>query len=166
MVPLGLGCSSVQLVSVLPSSAATSPTHAEDPLQVRVDISSVHLPLRVAGTDTAFIDVDRALYAAIETALSTTKSRLVQGATTYTLHVELIKARAELASDRVVVGLTVRATLKLKTGNVYIAQTHAHANQSSPYLPSHGADAAIHCANAIGAELQGWVGGLPLAAHS
>jgi len=147
-----------------PSGTAQSVSaRTEDALQIQVNTSSVHLPLRVAGAGTAFTDVDRALYAAVERALASTRQRVAVGnAQSYSLYVELIGARAEVNSGRITVQLTVRATLRQRKGNAYVGQTHAHANRSGAYESSLGVDTVARCADAIGTELQGWISGMQL----
>ncbi len=165
VIPVELGCSSVQLVSVLPPSgtAASVSARTEDTLQIQVNTSSVRLPLRVAGADAAFTDVDRALHAAVQRALASTRQQMAVGnAQSYSLYVELIGARAEVSSGRITVQLTVRATLRQRKGNAYVAQTHAHANRSGAYEASLGVDTVARCADAIGVELQGWISGMQL----
>jgi hypothetical protein len=161
IVAVNWGCSSVELVSVMPSPARPLPSveHTENVLRVQLDTSSIRLPLHLSGTNVAFTDMDRALRSAIEQAITRPRTHPFNTAA-HTLHVELLGAQAEASAGRIVVSLFVRATLRRKNGNAFVAQTHAHATQSGSYTSSNGVDAVINCASTIGAELEGWVSGL------
>jgi hypothetical protein len=132
-------------------------------LRVAVDATSTHLPLPVSGANVAYGDVDRALAQAIEQALATTTKDLEQrSAKPVGLAVELVEARAEYAHDRLVVRMAVRATLRENSGNVYLAQTHAHASASAVLPPERGAPVVLECADSISHQLSGWLAGMEL----
>lgn len=162
---LSLSCSSTQWISVLPLQgvAPSRVGYDEDALRVQVDASAVHLPLRAIGSHIAFIDVDSAVDAAVERATMATKRQLTQsGSQSHTLLVEIVEARAEVASDQLLVQLNVRATLRQKTGNVFVAQTHAHAICTGPLAESNGSQVVRDCAESVALQLRGWLTGFSL----
>jgi hypothetical protein len=116
----------------------------------------------VSGSHVGYTDVDRLLGRSIVTALAPIETRAATGPRRFTLSVELTDARAEYSGGRLVIGLTARATLRDRTGNTYLAQTHAHANASRALPPEHGGTVAVACANAIGEQLAGWLLGFDL----
>lgn len=115
----------------------------------------------VWGSDVAYAGVDRALEEAISrAALPVLAER--GGARRYELFIELVEARADYAGNRLVVALTVRATLRNRSGNAYVAQTHAHAAVSLLAPPESGANEVRAAAAAIAAKLSGFLLGLEL----
>jgi len=137
---------------------ASSATLPEQRLQIQVDSSNLHLPLRVAGGSLAFVDVDHALAIAIERALSSIKQALSIGsAVSYLLQVELLEARAEQTGDRIVVELVARVTLRTKSGNVYVAQTHSHARNAGAMDARTPRTPSASVTESIASQLQGWI---------
>jgi hypothetical protein len=156
------GCGGPSVVSVLPAQARVEAERAS-PLRVAVDATSTHLPLTVAGAGVAYGDVDRALARAIEHALEPTTQELARrSAAQLGLAVELVEAHAETSRDRLVVRLAVRATLRENAGNVYLAQTHAHASASAVVPAEHGAQVVLDCTDSIAHQLSGWLAGMDL----
>ncbi len=157
-----VGCGGPSVVSVLPARA----TYKEDPprsVHVALDATSTHLPLVVTGTTIAYGDVDQALALAIEHALEPTTEELARrNAKHLELAVELVEAHAEYARDRLLVRLAVRATLRENSGNVYLAQTHAHAGASAVLPAENGARVVLSCADSIAHQLSGWLSGMDL----
>ncbi|HEX3777661.1 MAG TPA: hypothetical protein VHV51_24495 [Polyangiaceae bacterium] len=159
---LVIGCGGGSVVSVLPARAPTEAERAP-PLRVAVDATSTHLPLAVSGASVSYGDVDRALAQSIEHALSTTKRELAESdAHALGLSIELVDAHAEYTRDRLVVRMGVRATLRQSSGNVYLAQTHAHASASAMTSAERGAPVVLECADSIGRQLSGWLAGMDL----
>jgi L-asparaginase II len=156
------GCGGERVISVLPARTAIA-AEASPPLRVAVDTTSTHLPLVVSGASIAYGDVDRALARAVEHALDPTLAELARrNARKLDLSVELLEARAEWTQDRVTVRLAVRATLRENAGNVYLAQTHAHASASAAVPAEHGAQVVLDCTDSIGRKLSGWLTGMDL----
>jgi len=150
------------VVSVLPAAARIEQERPR-PLRLAVDTTSSHLPLVVAGAKVAFGDVDRALEQSIERALAASIEDLARRRTrALGLSVELVEARAEYAHDRLIVHLAVRATLRENAGNLYLAQTHAHASSSAVVSAEHGAKVVLDCTDSIGRQLSGWLSGMDL----
>lgn len=76
------------------------------------------------------------------------------------LTVEITRARAERSRDGVVtVALNVRATLRTRVGNAYLAQTQAHCLEHGPTRVEQSAPLFYGCMMSIGRELAGWLGG-------
>jgi hypothetical protein len=155
-------CGGEQVVSVLPARAP-SELEAAPQVRVAVDATSAHLPLAVAGASIAYSDVDRAIARAVERALAPAATDLTRrSARKLGLSIELVEAHAESTQGRVLVRLTVRATLRENTGNVYLAQTHAHASASSALPAERGALVVLNCADSIAQQLAGWLAGIDL----
>src|SRR5262249_3594965 len=159
---MAVGCHPTSVVSAL-STRSTSPVVAEDPettLEVRVDATGARLPMAVIGSNIVFTDVDRALEQSIRDALA---SPSPTGATTdarpLELFVEIIEPQGGHTSDRLVVRMIVRATLREKSGNSYVAQTHARSSTSGPLGPDRGAGLVRRCTDEIGGHLAGWLAG-------
>jgi hypothetical protein len=162
LIPIALiivGCGGPRVISILPAQVASSEQRAS-PLSVVVDASNTHLPLPVSGANVAYGDVDRALSRSIEGALVRVSAELAaRHARRLELAVELLDAHAEYSRERLVVRLTVRATLRENAGNVYVAQTHARASASAVILPERGASVVSDCDAAIARQLSGWLEG-------
>ena len=159
---LVMGCSGSNVVSVLPAQPNIAQQRAR-PVRVTIDATTTHLPLAVAGANTSYGDVDHAFARAIEHALEATSEELAhRKAQPLGLAVELVEAHAEYSRDRLVVRMAVRATLRENSGNVYVAQTHAHATASAVVPPERGAPVVLDCTDSIADQLSGWLGGLDL----
>lgn len=154
------GCSE-SVISVLPARSLAQ--HAETPVTVAVDATSVRLPMRVSGTSVTYGDVDRALSRSIETAIARALPKLRLGSgQRLSLFVEILEARAEYGDGRLVITLDTRATLRRVSGNTYVAQTHAHARHSGHVKVAHGSPVIIACIDSIATQLSGWLLGLDL----
>jgi hypothetical protein len=162
IVLIVVGCTGPRVISILPTEV-TGEEERAPALSVAVDASNTHLPLPISGASIAYGDVDRALARAIERALGRLSGELAaRHARRLELAVELVEAHAEYVRERLVVRLTVRATLRESTGNVYLAQTHAHASASAVIAPEHGATVVSDCDAAIARQLSGWLDGMSL----
>ena len=160
-----LACNPVQLVSVLPTTgtAAAPTTDSRDRLQVEVDAATVPLPLRALGTSTRFIDLERALKVSIQRTLNANGLPTQDQILHYLLYVELVEARAEVSSGRLLVQLTTRVTLRQESGYTYIAQTHVHATATGTMDPDGGRPVVLECVSTLAAQLRGWITSMPLA---
>jgi hypothetical protein len=160
IVLIVVGCSGPRVISILPAQMTGSQDRAS-PLSVALDATNTHLPLPITGANIAYGDVDRALAQAIERALVQLSGELAaRHARRLELAVELVDAHAEYSRERLVVRLTVRATLRESAGNVYLAQTHAHASASAVIAPERGASVVSDCDAAIARQLSGWLEGM------
>ena len=155
-----LGCSSTQWVSVSsqagrPMTEIVSPEHR---LSVLVDSAEVRLPLHVSGSELAFIDLDRALVLSIERAFETVNlGSSAHTRASFVVLVELLNARAAKSSERLVVELVARVTLRRNPGNLYVAQTHAHARCAGTIDATKGASTVRSCIDSVASQLQGWM---------
>ncbi len=74
--------------------------------------------------------------------------------------VEVTGADAELErGGRVVVGLDVRATLRTRSGNVYLGQTQLGCREGGLVSADEGAPVVYRCMMRVGRDLAGWLGG-------
>jgi hypothetical protein len=76
------------------------------------------------------------------------------------LLVELIQADAERTEGRVKITLAVRATLRTRIGNNYLAQTQAHCRVATVAAAEASAPVFYNCMMSVGRELAGWLGGV------
>jgi hypothetical protein len=155
------GCA-IPVVSVLPTQASTgAPPRSPGPIAVVLNATAVRLPLVVSGADIAYGDVDRALARSVEQSLQSASPRLTLPPGAHLqLQVEIVDARAEYSSERLVIEMAVRATLRHTKGNAYIAQTHAHSTASAHAPPSRSASAVLACTDSIANQLTGWLLGI------
>jgi hypothetical protein len=160
---MALGCQT-SVVSALSarSTSAAATDDSDTTIEVRVDATSARLPLAVAGSNIVFTDVDRALDQSIRAAFAALSSTGTRDARPLELFAEVIEAQAEHTGDRLVVHMIVRATLREKPGNTYLAQTHARSSASGALGPDHGAALVRSCTDSIGGHLAGWIAGLNL----
>jgi hypothetical protein len=148
----------IALSSAIPVTA--TPTGAI-PMEVTTRSSGVQSPLPLRGSRAVFTAVEESLGHAVATAVvpwaDAHRGIRPDG---WQLLIDLWQAAAERRADSVSVTLGVRATLRTRAGNRYLAQTQAHCRQT---LVAEAADAApvfYSCMTAIGRELAGWLGGV------
>lgn len=139
-----------------------TPTPSPDiPLEVVTKSTAVPDPLPVDGTDVWYSDLEPALGHAVSSATApwaaAQRERLPSG---WTILVELTQARAEWRDGRLRVAFNVRATLRTRVGNNYLAQTHANCTQAGLVPADEGAPIVFTCMQRIGRDLGGWLGGL------
>lgn len=151
-----LSCGPVKTLSVLPPQGGThdATTRAPDRFRIKVDASSVQLPLVVNGAHTRYVDLDRAIETSLEQALAAGGTEV--RAQDYLLYAELIEARAEYADGRLLVQLSVRATLKQNHDTIYVAQTHAHACQAGALGADDGLSVVLGAVGTVVTQLRGW----------
>jgi hypothetical protein len=63
---------------------------------------------------------------------------------------------------RVIFWVAVRATLRERAGNVYLAQTQASCRQGGIVAPDKGAPIMYRCMMELGRDLNGWLQGVNL----
>ncbi len=78
------------------------------------------------------------------------------------LSVEVTGADALYDGGRVIFSVAVRATLRGRAGNVYLAQTQASCRQGGIALPDKGGPIMYKCMMEIGRDLGGWLEGVDL----
>ena len=84
----------------------------------------------------------------------------------YQLTIELTRAEARYREGRLSVSMGLRATLRSRVGNRYIAQTQARCDQAGVTSPDRGAPVFASCTTFLGRSLASWLDGLPIAAVS
>jgi hypothetical protein len=131
------------------------------PLEVVTRSTGIPDPLPVRGARVAYGEVESALgHAVASAAVPWADAHRAQRPDGWQLLVELTHAEAERLGPRMVVGFGVRATLRTRTGNFYLAQTQAHCRDASLVAPAEGAGLIFGCMSRIGRELGGWLGGV------
>ena len=143
-------------IGSLPSSAA--------PLEVVSRSTAVPDPLVVRGSGIAYADLGTALGIAVSTATSPWASNHrdhpVAQKGGWTVMVEVTGAEASVeAEGRVVVGLDVRATLRARSGNVYLGQTQLGCREGGLVSAEQGAPVVYRCLTRVARDLAGWLEG-------
>ncbi len=158
------GCSgSAEMVPLLSAAGVplTDPTTV--PLRVSTRSTAVHDPLRVRGTSVVYGDVETALGHAISSAtVPWADAHRAQANAGWHLSVEVTNADAWYDDGRVVFSLGVRATLRARSGNTYLAQTQASCREGGIVAPEKGAPIMYGCMMNIGRDLEGWLEGVDL----
>jgi hypothetical protein len=134
------------------------------PLEVASRSTAVPDPLPVRGSDIVYGDLESALGAAVATAVApwaeAHRDHPVAQHGGWSVLVEVIGADAELErGGRVVVGLDVRATLRTRSGNVYLGQTQLGCREGGLVSADGGAPVVYRCMMRVGRDLAGWLGG-------
>jgi hypothetical protein len=143
----------------------TQPTTV--PLRVVTRSTAVQDPLPLAGYNVSYGDIEAALGHAIASATTPwADAHRAEGTTTdgWELFVEITNADAGYEDARVVFSLGVRATLRERAGNVYLAQTQATCRQGGLAGPDQGGPIMYKCMTEIGRDLGGWLDGVDLQA--
>jgi hypothetical protein len=159
------GCSShvkgARTVGLLGAAGIPITDTPNNPLEVVTKSTAVPDPLPVDGTDYWYSDLEPALGHAVSSATAPWAAQernvLPSG---WTLLVELTQAHAEWKDGRLRVAFNVRATLRTRVGNNYLAQTHANCTQAGLVPADQGAPVVFTCMQRIGRDLSGWLGGL------
>jgi hypothetical protein len=134
------------------------------PLDVVSRSAAVVEPLPVRGSDVGYGDLQTALGVIVTTATaswaSVHRDDVVARQGGWTLLVELTGADALLeAAGRVVVSLDVRATMRTRSGNVYLGQTQLGCREGGPISSGDGAPVVYRCLTRVGRDLAGWLSG-------
>jgi len=161
-----VGCSEGPEIVPLLSAAGiplTQPTTV--PLEVVTRSTAVPDPLPVRGTSVAYGDVEAALGHAIASATvpwAERHRRQADGTRGWQLFVELTDASADYDDGRVIFSVSVRATLRARHGNVYLAQSQASCRQGGLVRSDRGAPVMYRCMMEVGHDLAGWLDGVDL----
>jgi hypothetical protein len=149
-----VACGGRRLVTVEPDGPPHGGFSASDPsFEVVPRLAGASDPLPVAGVDVAFADLARALGHAVLRAVEPYRNGV--------LTVELVRANADYNSARLSVSLVVRATLRNRVGNDFIATTTQVCHDGAIVDPEAGAPVLWSCMARIGRELAGWLAGVP-----
>jgi hypothetical protein len=160
------GCSSsVEVVPLLAAAGVplTDPTNV--PLRVVTRATAVNDPVRMHGTSIVYGDVEAALGHAISSATvpwANSHREHPTGREGWQLFVEVINAEASYDEGRVIFSIGVRATLRARAGNVYLAQTQTSCRQGGMGPPEKAAPTMYRCMMEIGRDLAGWLDGVDL----
>jgi hypothetical protein len=166
LLVVAAGCGGSREVVPLLSAAGIPLAQAITvPLEVVTRSTAVQDPLPVRGSDVSYADVEAALGHAVASATvpwaEAHRDRRA-GAEGWQLFVEIINADAEYDDGRVIFSVSVRATLRARAGNVYLAQTQANCRQGGIAAPEKGAPVMYRCLMEVGHHLEGWLGGVDL----
>ena len=146
----------------------TSP--ATVPLEVVTRSTAVRDPLPLGDSGVVYSDVEAALGYAISSAAvpwaarHRTTDKEGTSKDGWQLFVEVISSDAQYKRGRVVFSVGVRATLRSRAGNVYLAQTQTSCRQGGIVPPSKGAPIMYRCMAEVGRDLAGWLEGVDLGA--
>lgn len=163
----GYGCGFAGGREVVPLLATAGIPVSEPvtaPLEIVTRSTAVPDPLPVRGTNVAYADVEAALGHAVATATVpwADRHRGRPGAGGWQLSVEMTSADAEYDGERAVFTLGVRATLRERGGDVYLAQTQAACRQGGVVPPERGAPVMVRCMTELGHRLADWLDGVDL----
>jgi hypothetical protein len=160
------GCGDTTTIVPLLSAAGIPRTDATTvPLEVVTRSTAVRDPLPLRGTGVAYADIEAGLGHAISTAaVPWADSHRNHGTATkgWQLFVEVTNVDATYEDRRVVFSVGVRATLRARAGNVYLAQTQASCMQGGIVPPEQGAPIIYRCMMEVGHDLAGWLDGVDL----
>lgn len=131
------------------------------PLEVVTRGTGVPDPIVVKGSNIVYGDTEAALGLAVSSAcVPWANQHRAQRPDGWQLFVELIQADALSTDDRLTISLGVRATLRTRDGNRYLAQTQAHCRQAGLVAPENGGPVVYACMTRIGRDLSGWLAGV------
>jgi hypothetical protein len=159
-------CSETTTIVPLLSAAGIPATETTTVrLEVVTRSTAVRDPLPLTGSGVAYGDIEAGLGHAISSAAvpwaeSHRKSRTGQKG--WQLFVEVTNVDATYEDRRVIFSVGVRATLRARSGNVYLAQTQASCRQGGIVAPDKGAPIIYRCMMEVGHDLAGWLDGVNL----
>lgn len=142
----------------VPVAVVTSPAV---PLEVVTHTVGTEVPdpLPVEGAAVSYADVEPALGHAIGSAVVPwAKQHRAQRPDGWRLQVDLIAGHAEYDDGRLTVTFSVRATLRARADNDYLAQADAHCIETGRVDPRQGATVVYTCMTRLGRDLAGWLG--------
>lgn len=160
------GCAtSRQFVPLLDSAGIPLTPPTAVPLRVATRSTAINDPLPMRGSNVIYSDVESALGYAISSATVPWASEHrshPESRDGWQLFVEITGADAHYEDGRVIFSVAVRATLRARAGNVYLAQTQASCRQGGVAPPDHGGPVMFKCMMEIGRDLNGWLEGVDL----
>ena len=128
------------------------------PLEVVTRGAAVRDPLPVAGSSVSYGELEEALGIAVSaSAAHWADAHRAAHPGGYQVLVELTSAEAERRDERIIVSLRVRATLRERAGDIYLAQTQAACQEALVTRPERGAGVVYACMGRIGQKLAGWM---------
>ena len=156
---------STEIVPLLTAAGVplTEPTTV--PLRVVTRSTAVEDPLHMRGSGVGYGDVETALGYAVSSATvpwAEAHREHPSSKDGWQLSVEITNDDAVYDDHRVIFSVAVRATLRARAGNVYLAQTQASCRQGGIAEPDRGAPIMYRCMLEIGRDLAGWLEGVDL----
>lgn len=163
---IATGCSEgMTIVPLLGTAGIPLTPTTTAPLEVVTRSTAVADPLPVKGAGIAYGDVEAAMGHSIASATvpwATRHRGASPKAEGWQLFVEITNADAEYDDGRVIFSVGVRATLRARSGNVYLAQSQASCRQGGLVGARKGAPVMYRCMMEIGHDLAGWLDGVDL----
>jgi hypothetical protein len=164
---LATGCSSgrTEIVPLLAAAGIPLTSPATVPLEVVTRSTAVRDPLPLRRTDVVYGDIEAALGHAVSSSTVPWADGHRHNAGSkdgWQLFVEIITADASYEEGRVIFSVGVRATLRNRAGNVYLAQTQTSCRQGGIVPPDKGAAIMYRCMMEVGHDLAGWLEGVDL----
>jgi hypothetical protein len=177
------GCAShdAEIVPLLAAAGIPLTSPATVPLEVVTRSTAVRDPLPLRRTEVVYGDIEAALGHAVSSSTvpwadshraPANAGGGVNGNPAggnangnqegWQLFVEIINADAQYEGGRVIFSVGVRATLRGRAGNVYLAQTQTSCRQGGIVPPDKGAPIMYRCMMEVGHDLAGWLEGVDL----
>ena len=153
------------IVPLLSAAGIPSTEPTTVPLEVVTRSTAVRDPLPLTGSGVAYGDIEAGLGHAISSAAVPWADRHRSHGTAkegWQLFVEVTNVDATYEDRRVIFSVGVRATLRARAGNVYLAQTQASCRQGGIVAPDRGAPIIYRCMMEVGHDLAGWLDGVDL----
>jgi hypothetical protein len=160
---LGIGCDG-HVVPLLEAAGVPLAPQVTAPLEVITQSTAVPDPLPVHGANVSYAEIESALGHAVASATVpwAERHRDDAGGRGWQLFVEMTNGDASYDAGRVIFTMTVRATLRARAGNVYLAQTQASCRQGGLVPAERGAPVMYRCMMQVGHQLAGWLDGVDL----
>jgi hypothetical protein len=153
-------CGGVQRVPLLSAAGipVTSTPIGAVPLEVVTRATAIPDPLPVRGSSVAYSDIEAALGLAVSSAgVPWAEAHRDKRPDGWQLFVEITRAEAEEDAGRLRVTIDVRATLRGRAGNVYLAQTSANCRQTGLTDAESGGAVVYACMTRLGRDLTSWL---------
>jgi hypothetical protein len=161
-----VGCSDgLEIVPLLGTAGIPLTPTTTAPLEVVTRSTAVADPLPVRGTSVAYGDIEAAMGHAVASATVPWASNhrgVSPKGEGWQLFVEITNSDAQYEDGRVIFTVGVRATLRARAGNVYLAQSQASCRQGGLVPSTRGAPVMYRCMMEIGHDLAGWLDGVDL----
>ncbi len=163
---VAVGCGgSAEVVPLLSAAGVPIAMPNTVPLEIVTQSTAVADPLPVRNTALGYAEVESALGHAVASATAPwaeghRKDTAEKGG--WQLFVEITNADADYEDGRVVFTVGVRATLRARAGNVFLAQTQASCRQGGIVPADRGAPVMYRCMTQVGDQLAGWLTGVDL----
>ena len=136
----------------------TSTPTGSIPLEVVTRGTAVPDPLPVRGSSVTYGDLEATLGMAVSSGgVPWAEAHRAVRPDGWQLFVELTRAEAEEDGDRLIVTLDVRATLRGRTGMVFLAQTQAHCREAGLVDAADGGPVVYACMSRVGRDLTAWL---------